>query len=139
MEEEKNKVNVTDRTSCQNAQCYEAVKSNLPTEHKRMHKFTKVVRKRKTKLMSLTLHLVRMLNVVKQITVTYMLSIRECTRSRKKQVQEEKNKVHVTDRTSCQNDQCCEAVKSNLPPEHKRMHKFTEVVSREREKQSSCH
>ena len=29
--------------------------------------------------------------------------------------------------------------KSNLPTEHKRMHKFTEVASGEREKQISCH
>ena len=89
--------------------------------------------------MSLTLHLVIMLNVMKQIKVTYLLNIRECTSSRKYQVEEEKNKVHVTDITSCQNAQCYEADKSNLPPEHKRMHKFTKVVSREREKQSSCH
>ena len=68
-----------------------------------------------------------MLNIVKKIKVTYTLSRRECTSSRKYQVEEEKNKVHVTDRTSCQNDQCCEAVKSNLPPEHKRMRKFTKV------------
>ena len=37
---------------------------------------------------------------------------------------EEKNKVHVTDITSCQNAQCCEADKSNLPSGHKGMHKF---------------
>ena len=30
-------------------------------------------------------------------------------------------------------------MKSNLPPEHKRMHKFTEVASGEREKEISCH
>ena len=89
--------------------------------------------------MSLTLHLVRMLNVVKQIKVTYTLSIRECTSSRKYQVEEEKNKGHVTDITSCQNDQCCETDKSNLPTEQKKMQKFTKVVSEEREKQSSCH
>ena len=89
--------------------------------------------------MSLILHLVRMLNPVKQIKVTYTLRIRECTSSRKYQVEEEKNKVNVTHITSCQNAQCCEAVKSNLPPEDKRMHKFTKVVGREREKQSPCH
>ena len=33
-----------------------------------------------------------------------------------------------------QNAQCCEADKSNLPPEHKRMHNFTKVVSIEKEK-----
>ena len=32
-----------------------------------------------------------------------------------------------------------EVVKSNLHAEHKRMHKFTEVASGEREKQISCH
>ena len=32
-----------------------------------------------------------------------------------------------------------EVMKSNLPTEHKRMHKFTEVASGEREKQISCH
>ena len=30
-------------------------------------------------------------------------------------------------------------MKSNLPTEYKRMHKFTEVASGEREKQISCH
>ena len=80
-----------------------------------------------------------MLNAVKQIKVTYHLSIRECTSSRKYQVEEEKNKVNVTDLTSCQNAKRYEADKSNLPSEHKRMHKFTKVVSSEREKQSSCH
>ena len=89
--------------------------------------------------MSLILHLVRMLNIVKKIKVTYTLSRRECTSSRKYEVEEEKNKVNVTDITSCQNGQCCEADKSNLHAEHKRMHKFTKVVSEEREKQSSCH
>ena len=54
-------------------------------------------------------------------------------------MKKEKNKVHVTDITSCQNAQCCEAAKSNLQAEYKRMHKFTKVASGEREKQSSCH
>ena len=89
--------------------------------------------------MSLTLHLVRILNVVKQIKVTYTLSIRECTSSRKYQVEEEKKKVHVTDRTSCQNAKRYVAVKSKLQTEHKRMHKFTKVSSGGREKESSCH
>ena len=53
------------------------------------------------------------------------------------QVEKQKNKVHVTDITSGQNGKCYEAVKSNLPPEHKRIQKFTKVVSEE--KQSSCH
>ena len=43
------------------------------------------------------------------------------------------------DRTPCKNAHCYEAVKSNLPSEHNRMHKFTKVVSGEREKQSSYH
>ena len=80
-----------------------------------------------------------MLNVVKHIKVTYTLSISECTSSQKYQVEEEKNKVNVTDITSCQNPQCCEADKSNLRAEYKRMHKFTKVSSGGREKQSSCH
>ena len=80
-----------------------------------------------------------MINVMKQIKVTYLLSISECTSSQKYQVEEEKNKVHVTDITSRQNDKRYEAVKNNLPSEHKRMHKFTKVASGEREKQSSCH
>ena len=80
-----------------------------------------------------------MLNPVKQIKVTYQLSIRECTSSRKYQVEEEEKKVRVTDRTSCQNAKCYVAVKSNLQTEHKRMHKFTKVSSGGREKQRSCH
>ena len=48
-----------------------------------------------------------------------------------------KTKVHVTDVTSGQNDKRYEAVKSNLPSEHKSMHKFTKVVSEEKE--SLCH
>ena len=76
-----------------------------------------------------------MLNVVKQIKVTYLLSIRECTSSRKYQVEKEKNKVNVTDRTSCQNAKRYVEVTSNLQTEHKRMHKFTKVSSGGREKQ----
>ena len=41
--------------------------------------------------------------------------------------------------TFCQNDKSYEVVKSNLPPEHKRIHKFIEVASGEREKLISCH
>ena len=36
----------------------------------------------------------------------------------------EKNKFHVTQYTFCQNDKSYEVMKSNLPTEHKRMHKF---------------
>ena len=32
-----------------------------------------------------------------------------------------------------------EVMKSNLPAEHKRMHKSTEVANGEREKEISCH
>ena len=77
-----------------------------------------------------------MMNVIKQIKVTYLLSISECTSSRKDQVEEENNKVHVTDITSCQNAQWWEADKSNVHAEYKRMHKFTKVASGGREKQS---
>ena len=41
--------------------------------------------------------------------------------------------------TFCQSDKSYEVMKSNLPAEHKRMHKFTEVANGEREKQISCH
>ena len=53
-------------------------------------------------------------------------------------MEKEKNKFHVTHHTFYQNDKSYEVVKSNLPTEHKRMHKFTEVASGERE-QISCH
>ena len=48
-------------------------------------------------------------------------------------------RFYVIAHTSCQNYKSYEAVKSNLPTEHKRMHIFTKVASREREKQISCH
>ena len=54
-------------------------------------------------------------------------------------MEKEQNKFHVTQHTFCQNDKSYEVVKSNLPTEHKRMHKFTEVANGEREKQISCH
>ena len=54
-------------------------------------------------------------------------------------MEKEKNKFHVTHHTFCQSDKSYEVVKSNLPAEHKRMHKFTEVANEEREKQISCH
>ena len=73
------------------------------------------------------------------VKLTYLLSIRECTGSRKYQVEKEKNKVHVTDHTSRKNDKHYEAVKSNLQAEHKQVHKFTKVPSGEREKQSYYH
>ena len=50
MEKEENKFHVTHHTFCQNDKSYEWMKSNLPTEHKRMHKFTEVqVEKEKNK------------------------------------------------------------------------------------------
>ena len=52
---------------------------------------------------------------------------------------EEKNKFHVTQHAFSQNDKSYEWMKSNLPTEQKRIHKFTEVVSGERGKQISCH
>ena len=84
MEEEKNKVHVTDITSCQNAQCCEAVKSNLPTERKRMHKFTKVASEKEKNKVHVTD--ITMINVMKQGKITYHLSISECTSSRKYQL-----------------------------------------------------
>ena len=73
------------------------------------------------------------------VKLTYQLSIRECTGSRKYQVEKEKNKVHVTVHTSRKNDKHYEAVKSNLHAEHKQVHKFTKVPSGERKKQSDYH
>ena len=52
-------------------------------------------------------------------------------------MEKEKNKFHVTHHTFCQNDKSYEVLQSNLPPEHKQMHRFTEVASGEREKQIS--
>ena len=54
-------------------------------------------------------------------------------------MEKEKNKFHVTHHTFCQNDKSNVRMKSNLPTEYMRMHKFTEVASGEREKQISCH
>ena len=42
MEKEKQKFHVTHHTFCQNDKSHEVMKSNLPTEHKQMQKFTKV-------------------------------------------------------------------------------------------------
>ena len=61
-------------------------------------------------------------------------------------MEKEKNKFHVTHHIVCQNDKSYEVVKSklgkvrksNLPTEHKQMHKFTKVVNGGR-KQTSCH
>ena len=54
-------------------------------------------------------------------------------------MEKEKNKIHVTHHTSCQNDKSNEVLKTNLPSEHKRMHKFTEVASGEREMYITSH
>ena len=54
-------------------------------------------------------------------------------------MEKEKHKFHVTHHTFLQNDKSYKVVKSNLPTEHKRMNKFTEVASGEREKQISFH
>ena len=43
MEREKNKIDVTHHTFCQNDKNYEVMKNNLPAEDKWMYKFTKVV------------------------------------------------------------------------------------------------
>ena len=66
MEKEKNKFHVTHYTVCQNDKSYEAVKRNLPSEHKQMQKFTKVENgERETYFMSLTTLFVRMIKVMK--------------------------------------------------------------------------
>ena len=52
-------------------------------------------------------------------------------------MEKEKNKIHVTNHTFCQNDKRYEVLKTNLPSEHKQMHKFTEVASGERQKSTS--
>ena len=52
-------------------------------------------------------------------------------------MKKEKNKIHATNNTFCQNDKRYEILKTNLPSEHKRMHKFTEVASGEREESTS--
>ena len=50
-------------------------------------------------------------------------------------MEKEKNKIHVTHHTFCQNDKRNEVMKkSNLHAEYKQMQKFTEVASGEREK-----
>ena len=54
-------------------------------------------------------------------------------------MEKEKKKFHVTHHTFCHNDKSYEVMKRNLHAEHKRMHKFTKVVSGEREEQISCH
>ena len=87
--------------------------------------------------MLLTTLFVRMIKVIKWRKVTYTLSISECTSSQKQQVEKEKNKIQVTHHTFGQNDKRYEVVKTNLPPEHQKMHKFTEVASGEREKSTS--
>ena len=47
--------------------------------------------------------------------------------------------TYATNNTFCQNDKSYEVSKTNLPPEHQQMHKFTEVASGERKKQNSCY
>ena len=59
--ERKNKFQVTHHTFCQNEKSYEVMKSNLPAEEKRMHKFTKVA-SGETNFMSLTILFVRMIS-----------------------------------------------------------------------------
>ena len=48
------------------------------------------------------------------------------------QVEKKKYNFHVIHHTSCKKDKHYEAVKSNLHPEHKQMHKFIKVASGER-------
>ena len=69
--------------------------------------------------------------------VTYQLRKSEWTSSQV--ASGEKNKVHVTHHTFCQNDKSYEAEKSNLPPEEKRMHKLTKIASGETEKFQVSH
>ena len=55
-------------------------------------------------------------------------------------MEKEKNKLHATHHTFCQNDKNYEVMKSNLPAEDKRMHKFTKVASGQKKtKKTSCH
>ena len=126
----KNKVHVIDD------KCHEAVRNNLHAEHKRVHKFTKVV-SAWTKYV--TDHTSCQNAQGCKAVKCNLPSEHNRMSSRMLQVDKEKSKVHVTDITSRQNAQCCKAVKTNLPSEHRKMHKFTNVSSGETEKQSSCH
>ena len=98
-----------------------------------MHKLTKVA-SGETEKFQVSHH--TFWKVMKQRKVTYLLSVSEET-SWQKQV--ERDKLQVTHHTFCQNEKSYEVMKSNLPTEHKRMHKFTKVASGEREKQISWH
>ena len=52
---------------------------------------------------------------------------------------DKKEEFHVIHYTFHQDDKNYDVMKSNLRTEYKRLHKFTKVASREREKQFSCH
>ena len=71
MEKENKKVHVTEHTSYHNDEHFQAVESNLPPEQ--VHKSSKW-RKRIKRFMSLSIHLVTMMNIFKQWKVTYLLS-----------------------------------------------------------------
>ena len=121
VEKEKNKIDVTHHTFCQQDKSDEVEKNNLPTEDKRTHKFTKEAsgEREKTNFMTFTMLFVRMIKVMKWRKVTYTLRISECTSSEKQRVEKEKNKIDVTHHSFHQNDKSYKVEKSNLPTEYK--------------------
>ena len=62
--EKKKKIHATNNTFCQKDKSYEVLKTNLQSEHKRMHKFMEVAFGERE--MSLTTFFVTMINVMKK-------------------------------------------------------------------------
>ena len=90
-------------------------------------------RKRKINFMSLATLFVTMIKFMNKWKATYTLSIRKCTSPRSSKWR--KRKINFMSLTPhFVRIISYEAVKSNLPPEHKWMHKFTEVASGKRAK-----
>ena len=136
--ERENKFHVTHHTFCHNGKSNEIMKSNLPSEHKRMHKFKEVASGEREKSTSLPTLCVRMIKRYAWSSEKYLTSWTSANAQVHRSSKRRKRKKYITSHTLCQKG-THEAVKSNLPPEHQQMHKFTEVASGKKEKQISYH
>ena len=131
VEREKNKFQVTHHAFWKTDKSYEAPKSNLPPENKWMqvHKSNKWrERKKKFHVTTLFVRMIKLWSYEKHLTIWGQANaqVHKSSKWREKQIS-----CH---HTFWQNDKSYEVMESNLPPENKRMHKFTKQVEREKNK-----
>ena len=90
----------TDHTSCQNNQCYEAVKSNLPAEH--ISNRTSSQKEQMEKKKNVTDHTCCQNDKCYEVVKSNLLAEhKKCKVHKSSKWRKRKTKFHATDHTSC--------------------------------------